>query len=86
MKISVCGKGGSGKSTIVALMANALQKRGYEVLVVDSDESNPGLYRLLGLEGRPQPLLELVGGKSIKGCFAKTRGKAQSFPSFLREQ
>jgi CO dehydrogenase maturation factor len=63
MKIAVCGKGGSGKSTIVALMAKALQKRGYEVLVVDSDESNPGLYRLLGLEGRPQPLLELVGGK-----------------------
>jgi CO dehydrogenase maturation factor len=63
MKLSVCGKGGSGKSTIVALMANALQKRGYGVLVVDSDESNPGLYRLLGLERRPQPLLELVGGK-----------------------
>lgn len=64
MKMSVCGKGGSGKSTVVALVANALQKRGYEVLVVDSDESNPGLYRLLGLEGRPQPLLELVGGKA----------------------
>jgi CO dehydrogenase maturation factor len=63
MKISVCGKGGSGKSTVVALMADALQKRGYGVLVVDSDESNPGLYRLLGLEGRPRPLLELVGGK-----------------------
>jgi len=63
MKISVCGKGGSGKSTVVALLANALQKRGYGVLVVDSDESNPGLYRLLGLEGRPRPLLELVGGK-----------------------
>jgi len=63
MKISVCGKGGSGKSTVVALLANALQKRGYRVLVVDSDESNPGLYRLLGLEGRPRPLLELVGGK-----------------------
>jgi CO dehydrogenase maturation factor len=63
MKISVCGKGGSGKSTVVALMANALQKRGYAVLVVDSDESNPGLYRLLGLGRRPRPLLELVGGK-----------------------
>jgi len=63
MKLSVCGKGGSGKSTVVALLANALQKRGYGVLVVDSDESNPGLYRLLGFERRPQPLLELVGGK-----------------------
>jgi CO dehydrogenase maturation factor len=37
MKISVCGKGGSGKSTIVALLANEAQVRGYRVLVVDSD-------------------------------------------------
>jgi CO dehydrogenase maturation factor len=63
MKISVCGKGGSGKSSIVALLANNIQKRGYRVVVIDSDESNPGLYRLLGLNGSPAPLLDLVGGK-----------------------
>jgi CO dehydrogenase maturation factor len=62
-KIAVCGKGGSGKSTAVALLAKGLRGRGYRVLVVDSDESNPGLYRLLGFEKRPTPLLELVGGK-----------------------
>jgi CO dehydrogenase maturation factor len=62
-KIAVCGKGGSGKSTVVALLAKSLRGRGYRVLVVDSDESNPGLYRMLGFEKRPQPLLELVGGK-----------------------
>jgi len=62
-KVSVCGKGGSGKSVIVTLLANGMQKRGYRVLVVDSDESNPGLYRMLGLKKRPDPLLELVGGK-----------------------
>ncbi len=62
-KIAVCGKGGSGKSSLVALLANGLRERGYRVLVVDSDESNPGLYRLLGFEKRPEPLLELVGGK-----------------------
>ena len=62
-KIAICGKGGSGKSTVVALLANGLQRRGYRVLVVDSDESNPGLHRMLGLERRPSPLLELVGGK-----------------------
>ncbi|MBW2002228.1 MAG: AAA family ATPase, partial [Deltaproteobacteria bacterium] len=45
MKISVCGKGGSGKSTIVALLANQARKKGYRVLVVDSDESNSGLFR-----------------------------------------
>lgn len=29
MKISTCGKGGSGKSTVVALLANAAQGRGH---------------------------------------------------------
>jgi CO dehydrogenase maturation factor len=63
MKISVCGKGGSGKSAIVTLLANGARDRGYQVLVVDSDESNSGLYRMLGFETPPVPLMELVGGK-----------------------
>jgi CO dehydrogenase maturation factor len=63
MKIAVCGKGGSGKSTVVTLLANEALARGYEVLVVDSDESNSGLYRMLGFDRLPVPLMELVGGK-----------------------
>jgi CO dehydrogenase maturation factor len=63
MKISVCGKGGSGKSTTVALLANEALRRGYQTLVVDSDESNTGLFRMLGFEFPPVPLMELVGGK-----------------------
>jgi len=63
MKISVCGKGGSGKSTIVALLANEALRIGYQTLVVDSDESNTGLFRMLGFEFPPVPLMELVGGK-----------------------
>jgi len=63
MKIAVCGKGGSGKSTIVALLANEARAKGYKVLVVDSDESNSGLYRMLGFDHPPVPLMELVGGK-----------------------
>jgi len=63
MKISVCGKGGSGKSTVVVLLANEALKRGYRVLVVDSDESNSGLFRMLGFDRPPVPLMELVGGK-----------------------
>jgi CO dehydrogenase maturation factor len=62
-KVSVCGKGGSGKSTVVALLAHGIRDRGHRVLVVDSDESNPGLYRVLGFDKRPEPLLKLVGGK-----------------------
>lgn len=40
MKISVCGKGGSGKSTIVSLLAERFAAAGKEVLIIDSDESN----------------------------------------------
>jgi len=63
MKISVCGKGGSGKSSLVTLMAKEAIARGYRVLVVDSDESNTGLYRILGFDRPPSPLMDLLGGK-----------------------
>jgi CO dehydrogenase maturation factor len=72
MKIAVCGKGGSGKSTIVALLASEAKRKGYKVLIVDSDESNSGLYRMLGFEHPPVPLMELVGGKrSLKEKMAQ---------------
>ena len=62
-KIAVCGKGGSGKSVLVRLLADGLQNRGRRVLVVDSDESNTGLERMLGFDSRSRPLIELLGGK-----------------------
>lgn len=78
-KISVCGKGGSGKSTVVALLAHGLRDRGYRVLVVDSDESNPGLYRMLGFDRRPEPLLDLVGGKKkVFQTFSEEPGSSRS--------
>ena len=80
-KIAVCGKGGSGKSTVSALLARGLRDRGARVLVVDADESNPGLYRVLGFDERPRPLIELVGGK--KAVFPTFSGEAaqESFPT-----
>lgn len=63
MKISVCGKGGSGKSTLVSLLANCAEATGQKVLVVDSDESNSGLFRMLGFSKPPIPLMEMVGGR-----------------------
>src|SRR4030042_1410435 len=59
-KLAVCGKGGVGKSTIVTLMAKALVRLNYSVLVLDSDESNPGLYRSLGFDKIPKPLKSLM--------------------------
>lgn len=62
-KVSISGKGGVGKSMVTSLLANVLVERGRSVLVVDCDESNPGLYRMLGFSAAPQPLIELFGGE-----------------------
>ena len=69
-RIIVCGKGGSGKSSIVSLMANMLSSRGYKVMVIDGDASNPGgLARLMfGSNTGPKPLIEFFGGREKVEC------------------
>jgi CO dehydrogenase maturation factor len=62
MKIVVCGKGGSGKSTIATLLAKSMANSGYKVLVIDSDESNYGLHRQLGMK-LPEDFINYFGGK-----------------------
>ncbi len=59
-KIAVCGKGGVGKSTITSMLAIALRDMGYEVLVLDMDESNASLGHKLGFSETPIPLLDMV--------------------------
>jgi len=59
-EIAVRGKGGVGKSTIVALIGDALKTEGYTVMVLDTDESIPGLYRMLGFDSGPKPLIRLM--------------------------
>jgi len=63
MKICVCGKGGSGKSTVVSLITREFTRQGRETIVLDSDESNTSLYWMLGLDSEPESLMELAGGK-----------------------
>ena len=57
MKIAVCGK-----STVTSLLAKALARRGKEILVIDSDESNYGLHRQLGMK-LPRDFTDYFGGK-----------------------
>jgi CO dehydrogenase maturation factor len=69
-RILICGKGGSGKSSVTALLALALQDRHYNVLLLDGDASNPGgLARLvLGSSEGPAPLIEFFGGRERVTC------------------
>ena len=64
MKILTCGKGGCGKSSVTALLAIELEKRGYKVIVVDNDESNFGLHIQLGME-LPNDFALHFGGKRM---------------------
>lgn len=47
MKICICGKGGCGKSSIVSLLAYSLMRSGKKVYILDSDESNNNLFRMI---------------------------------------
>lgn len=71
-RLMVCGKGGSGKSTVTALLALVLEQKDYDVVVIDGDASNPeGLIRLMfgiGVEGEPTPLVEFFGGLDVVTC------------------
>jgi len=69
MKIMICGKGGTGKTSLTVLMARILSER-YRVYIVDSDESNVLLPTLLGVNP-PKPLVEYVGGKKDEEVFEK---------------
>jgi CO dehydrogenase maturation factor len=53
MKLMICGKGGSGKSTVTALLARQYAAQGKRVVVLDTDVSNTGLHRILGTDAPP---------------------------------
>ena len=58
----ICGKGGSGKSAISVLAARLLSKK-YDVYLIDSDESNTLLPKILGADS-PRSLVEYLGGRN----------------------
>lgn len=47
------GKGGVGKSSVAALLAVALNRRGYRVGVLDADITGPSQPKMFGLDQRP---------------------------------
>ncbi|WP_297073883.1 P-loop NTPase [Thermococcus sp.] len=76
MKVLVSGKGGCGKSTISAMLGKYLARKGYRVLIIDADESNPGLYRMLGLP-RVRTLAEHLGGKKRAKILMAAEGQGE---------
>lgn len=61
-KVLVAGRGGGGKSSITALLAWRLSEH-EKVLVLDADESNLGLHRMLGATEPASSLAQHLGGK-----------------------
>jgi CO dehydrogenase maturation factor len=49
-----------------------MAEEGYKVLVLDHDESNPGLFRMFGFENKPKPLITLLNRFSEEGPMPDT--------------
>lgn len=61
MKIAISGKGGVGKTTIMALLAKELRKRQQGVLIIDADPS-PHMAATIGIDNieKTKPIAEMT--------------------------
>jgi CO dehydrogenase maturation factor len=77
MKIAIAGKGGVGKTTIMALIAKELQRAGKEVLLIDADPS-PHMAQTLGFDNIDQitPIAEMTA------LLVERAGKVQGSPFY----
>jgi CO dehydrogenase maturation factor len=77
MKIAISGKGGVGKTTIMALLAGKLKKQGRKVLVIDADPS-PHMAETLGIKDakKVKPIAEMGA------LLAERAGKSQGSPFY----
>jgi len=64
------GKGGVGKSSVSALLASEIRKRGFKVGILDADVTGPSIPKLFGLKGVPSmlgsQLLPEISASSIR--------------------
>ncbi|MEM2023039.1 MAG: P-loop NTPase, partial [Archaeoglobaceae archaeon] len=58
------GKGGTGKTTIAANLGVALSQLGYDVTIVDADIAMANLELVLGMEGLPITLQNVLAGEA----------------------
>jgi CO dehydrogenase maturation factor len=64
MRIAICGKGGSGKTTIAATMARLFARRGQAVTALDGDP-NPNLAAALGVPTAARARLRRVPREEV---------------------
>ena len=64
MRVAVCGKGGSGKTTIAATMARLFARRGHAVTALDGDP-NPNLAVALGVPSEARAGLRRVPREEV---------------------
>jgi len=82
MKLAVAGKGGVGKTTLVALLAREAVDAGYRVLVVDADP-DANLATTLGFPEPISPLAnetELVAERAGSGGFVRLNPTVDDIP------
>ncbi|HID02563.1 MAG TPA: carbon monoxide dehydrogenase [Desulfobacterales bacterium] len=77
MKIAISGKGGVGKTTIMALLANEFKKNGQDVLVIDADPS-PHMAETLGVE-HPEEIRPIA---DMTKLLVERSGKTEGSPMY----
>jgi len=77
MKIAISGKGGVGKTTILAILAHQIQKIGREVLLIDADPS-PHMAQTIGIDDldRITPIADM------KDLLVERSGKTEGSPFY----
>ena len=80
MKLGIVGKGGVGKTTLSALLAQEYASRGLRVLAIDTD-SNPNLAHSLGLNAQQADDIPLLPRSVVVG-----RGEGSMTPAELVNQ
>jgi CO dehydrogenase maturation factor len=77
MKIAISGKGGVGKTTIMALIAEQLKRDGNEVLIIDAD-SSPHMAQTIGVKD-PGAIIPIA---EMKTLLQERSGKTEGSPFY----
>ncbi len=77
MKIAISGKGGVGKTTIMAMLAASIKEDGQEVLIIDAD-SSPHMAQTIGIE-HPETVTPIA---DMRELLVERSGKTEGSPFY----